>query len=148
MLSKAIILDANDKPLLKRSSSHSHSSQFCSDSACCLVCQCNDNSSAFTSMATSNQCAKWQYLPMSLCDRNSVILWTNRARYALNKEIQWGKHLWSMQCWSLSQVFEKVSRPLKCHSIQWNLKMRTLLGPTGNVLIREVSWIQGDINTL
>ena len=63
-------------------------------------------------------------LPMGLCDRICVILWTNRTRCALNKEIldlltdESVSRVYSGRASlrSLLRVFEKMSRPLKCHT--------------------------------
>ena len=64
-----------------------------------------------------------KYLPRGLCNRNCVILQTNRARCALNEEILdlLNEESISGMCSgkstikSLPQVFEKVSQLLKCN---------------------------------
>ena len=59
--------------------------QFCNDSACCLVCQRRRTSIAISKASYMvnmlNNDAYW-----GLCDRNFVILQTNRARCAINKK--------------------------------------------------------------
>ena len=77
------MIASNGKPLLKRSSSHSHSSP-----VPLVVSSANGDGSASTfHRQVPRQFTKQRYLPMGLCDHNYVILRTNRARSALNKEI-------------------------------------------------------------
>ena len=73
----------NGKYLLKWSYSHSHSSP-----VPLVVSSANSDGSVSTFLKqVPRQFTKQRYLPMGLFDHNYVILRTNRARSALNKEI-------------------------------------------------------------
>ena len=78
-LTKPITSHANGEPLLKRNSSHSYSSPV--RNYLCLL------SGLQTATAVLFLPRQLRYVPMGLCNRNSVILRTNRARCALYKEI-------------------------------------------------------------
>ena len=80
---------------------------------------------------------------MGFCDCNCVILWTNRAKCSLNKEILdlLNKESVSGACSgrtsnlvrSQLRVFEKVSPALKCHSNFLGVTTYNTYCKTGNV---------------
>ena len=112
---------ANGEPLLKQSSSYSHSSQFAT--ILLVVWSANGYSSALTSKATSNLLSDNTYER----PRNSVIFRTNRSRCTLNKKILDLLEVESVSEESsgranliqrevIPQMFEKVSQSLKYYS--------------------------------